>query len=461
MYKINPKIKWRWEGDKILLSTFIGMNRIAGEVVELYDRGNDPESVIEELHKRYPDVLYDKIRGDICAITDQLIKLNIVVSEKSEEYEDVPHDPFAMGHIGQYFGNKLTAPVGVACEITARCNARCLHCSIPSTTEATGELTTDQWKKIIDEMADIKVFGASFTGGEPLVRKDILDLVKYAHEKGLRVSVATNGYLLDELMIDSLVANGADFFMVSLDGATAETHDTFRGLPGLFERVTSALQLLVDKKISVGVIAIVTTMNLNEVGDLIDVVKDIGVTRLSLANIRLAGRAAENRYLEPTVEDFMKFLSDLYEKDQKIAGIDVKYPNLPAKLYMESIGMDSYRNVVEQGKIGVCGAGIIGCAISPAGDVKPCDMSGPVNLGNVLEMSLKEVWDTSKVFEHLRSIQVETQIPCRDCQLSHLCLPGCRAQPYQVGEGGDMLLADTTRRQCFDAFRDELVKEAG
>lgn len=460
MYRVNPKIKWRWEGDKILLSTFIGMNRIAGEVVELYNKGNDLESVVEAMHKRYPDVLYDKIRSDILAITDQLVTLNIVVSEESEAFEDVPHDPFAMGHIGQYFGNNLTAPVGVACEITARCNARCLHCSIPSITEDTDELTTDQWKNIIDEMADIKVFGASFTGGEPLVRKDILDLVKYAHDRGLRVSVATNGYLLDELMIDNLVANGVDFFMVSLDGATAETHDTFRGLPGLFERVKSALQLLVDKKLSVGVISIVTTMNVNEAVDIIDVVKDLGVTRLSLANIRLAGRAAENRYLEPTVQDFTKLLSDLYEKDQKITGIDVKYPNLPAKLYMESIGTDSYRKVVEQGKIGVCGAGIIGCAISPTGDVKPCDMSGPVSLGNVLKMSLKEVWDTSDVFAHLRTVQVESQTPCRDCQLSHMCLPGCKAQPYQIGEGGNMLLADTTRRQCFDAFRDELMKES-
>ncbi len=459
MYKINPSIRWRWEKDKVLLSTFIGMNRIAGEILELYEQFHDPALLVEPLHGKYEDVPKEKLVNDITAITQQLIRLHILVPEEFQEYEQVPTDPFSMGHIAEYFGNVLSAPAGVACEITARCNARCLHCSIPSTTEAAGELSESQWKRILDHMADIKVFGVSFTGGEPLVRADLLELVEHAHKRGLRVSVATNGFLLNEDVVDRLVERGVDFFMISLDGATARTHDTFRGLPGLYERVIHALRIVNERKIPVGVVTVLTKMNLEEVPSLIDVVKDTGVTRISIANMRIAGRAAENLYLEPEIKDLISFLSNLYKKDKETSGIDIKYPNLPAKIYVESIGMDAYRNVIEQGKIGVCGAGIIGCAISPSGNVKPCDMSGPVDLGNVVETPLKDIWRDSEVFHHLRTLKVEAQIPCRDCVMNDVCLPGCKAQPYQLGEEGSMFLADRTRSQCFDAFRHELEKK--
>lgn len=462
MYKIHPKIKWRWEGEnKIMSNIFIGMNRISGEILELYKDTNDPKFVAKKLHAKYPDISYEKIHNDVLEITNKLIKWNILVPKESENYGTLPVDPFSMDRIAKYFGNRLIAPMGVACEITARCNARCLHCSIPSITEhGTDELPTECWKKIIDELADINVFGVSFTGGEPLIRKDLLDLVKYAYEKGLRITVATNCYLLDEEMIENLVTNGVDSFMVSLDGAKAETHDTFRGLPGSFEKVTSVLSSLVSEGINVGVVSVISKMNLNEVGDIIVLVKEIGVKRISLAHIRLAGRAAANRHLQPTTEDYIKLLSDLYEKDQEVTGIGIKYPNLPAKVFIESIGIGPYKKIIKQGKIGMCGAGIIGCCISPTGNVKPCDMSGPVNLGNVLETPLREIWGKSNVFEHLRTIEVKKQIPCKDCQLNVICLPGCKAQPYQIGDGGNVLLADMTRGQCFNAFRNELIKES-
>lgn len=458
MYKINPSIRWRWEKDKVLLSTFIGMNRIAGEILALYEQVSDPELLVECMLEKYPDVPKENLRNDINKITNQLVTLNVLVPEECGKYPQVLTDPFSMGHMAEYFGNELSAPAGVACEITARCNARCLHCSIPSTTEDENELSTLQWKTILDHLADINVFGVSFTGGEPLVRTDLLDLVEHAHEKGLRVSVATNAFLLNEDMIEKLRAHGVDFFMISLDGATARTHDTFRGLPGLYDKVVHALSVLAEQEIPVGVVTIVTKMNITEIPLIVEVVKDTGVDRISIANMRLAGRAAENMYLEPTVKDLMNFLSILYKKDQETTGIDIKYPNLPAKVYVESIGMDSYRRIVEQGKIGVCGAGIIGCAISPHGDVKPCDMSGPVTLGNVVETPLKDIWKNSAVFCHMRTITVKEQIPCKECTLNEVCLPGCKGQPYQIGEE-NKFRADRTRDQCFNAFRHDLVKK--
>jgi MoaA/NifB/PqqE/SkfB family radical SAM enzyme len=138
----------------------------------------------------------------------------------------------------QYVEGGLSAPVNVTWEVTYACNLSCVHCLSDSGGKRSSELTTEQARKVIDAMSENKVFQFSIGGGEPFVREDFLDLMDYAHEKGIVTCISTNG-----TMIDDEIAHRLDhklvYMQVSLDGATPESNDTIRGR-GSFRRALKA-----------------------------------------------------------------------------------------------------------------------------------------------------------------------------------------------------------------------------
>jgi MoaA/NifB/PqqE/SkfB family radical SAM enzyme len=162
----------------------------------------------------------------------------------------------------QYVERGLSAPVNVTWEVTYACNLSCVHCLSDSGGKRSSELTTEQARKVIDAMSDNKVFQFSIGGGEPFVREDFLDLMDYAHEKGIVTCISTNG-----TMIDDEIAHRLDhklvYIQVSLDGATPESNDTIRGR-GSFRRALKGLECLKNRDIEVSINTVLTRLSFPE-----------------------------------------------------------------------------------------------------------------------------------------------------------------------------------------------------
>ena len=161
---------------------------------------------------------------------------------------------------------KTEPPLHVAWEITRRCNASCVHCSSGSGPDIQdpGEFSTGDALQIIEQLADAGVGVLAFSGGEPLLRSDLITLIQHAVQRGLTTNVCTNGALVDEGMARRLKEAGLHSITVSLDGACAETHDHLRHYPGLFDLAVTAIRTLVKHNLRVSVSFTPTLANYQE-----------------------------------------------------------------------------------------------------------------------------------------------------------------------------------------------------
>lgn len=450
--RINPHVRWRWEGDKLLLNNLMILNRSGGEILELLESMKTIETAAETLHSLY-DILYEKALKDVLQFCEILKEWNIVIPDTSTDY-GLKVCPEYMKMIGENFQNVLSAPVEVSCEVTSRCNAKCMHCSVSETRSYT-ELATEAWQKIIGSLSELKVFSILLTGGEPLLRRDLEEVVRMCASQKMITGISTNGYLLSEERIDSLVSAGAVGFAISLDGIDARTHDTFRGLEGLYDRVIAAIEMLVEKKVELGVLVCITKMNLNQITDIIQLLDNMGVSQVSLLRLKMTGRAKETPWLNPDVTDYITLLKKIHLLQKELETMTILYPDVPMKFFEKSVGADFYETLKKEGKIELCGAGIISCAISSNGNIKPCDISGDVSLGNIAEHSLKEVWDSSSILKGLRTLNKKDYTPCGQCTLNQTCLTGCKALPSQVD--GVLTSADPVCVECFSTFKEEVA----
>lgn len=451
--RVNPKIKWRWEGDKVLLNTLAIMNRTAGEVLELLEETDDILEIAHQLSEKYA-VPLEKLKVDVETLVTQFQKFGIVVSEERDVF--VPIHSTCSENIASVFDNVLSAPVGVACMVTYNCNQRCLHCYTKSPVKIPHALHLHEWKRLLDELSQLNVFYVIFAGGEPLMHPDIVELVQYADKKNIPPAIATNAYLLKEDLIDDFAAAGIRGFLISLDGATAKTHDTFRQSKGSFDKTIAALKILLQKKIDTVVLTTITKANHHEITDIMELADTLGLRRLSLVKLRKSGRAVSHYDLQLSPFEYIALLKTVHQKEKELEKTSVLYPDLPAAFFEKSIGLDAYEELKGLGKIELCGAGIVGCVISPSGDVRPCDASGHMSVGTIKESSLQSIWRTAPLFKELREMKKEEISPCNICHLRDTCLMGCRALPSQVGEGADVYAADPLCAECFTTFMEGL-----
>jgi radical SAM protein with 4Fe4S-binding SPASM domain len=354
-----------------------------------------------------------------------------------------------------YLKEVKNGPAIVSCLITTACNATCPHCSANAIRNLkVQELNTQEWKLVINKLYDAGVHALIFTGGEPLLRSDLENLVKYANEMDLKIAIITNAFELTPQRIDSLYSSGVWRFLLSLDGSFASFHDEFRGLKGCYERVMNAIQIMVDHKIPIGIITALTRLNLLQIPSMIKQIVTLGVSHIRLKNLCKVGRASKNAFLEPTLTEYIELIRKIYDEDKKFPNLYIRYPDLPAVLFEKSIGLGAYEKLVKQGKIGICGAGVIGCAINSRGDVTLCDMSD-ISFGNLKEKSLMDVWNSLELTE-IRNLQLRNLEPCNNCRLRTICLSGCKALPSQFNLRKKIFRNDPLCFECFQTFRNDL-----
>lgn len=450
--RVNPRLRWRWEGDRLLTNTLVSLNESAGRIFEYAVQLESVEEVVEAMHREYPDADRELLSKDVAKLLENMRLWKFLVNEGAPV---LPLNPKYITHIKEHFNNRLSSPLGVSCEITRRCNASCVDCFSKDSSPDPVEMGTDAWKALIKESKDANIFNFSFLGGEPLLRDDIGELVQNTSENHLLPSIHTNGYDLTAATVKQLASRGLWAVRLTLDGCTPETQDTFRGLEGLYDRVIDAIDLLQQHGVVVQVGSTLAQETYREIPTVMRMVADMGVSTIVLNRIYSVGPGIYNKDLALRPEQYLEILPEIFKVASNL-NIGIQYPDIPAIYFEKTIGLDVYQKLQKRGQIEICSAGVFACNVGPRGDVTPCDVSVGVSLGNVQEQPLLEIWKTSPIFEHLRSVTKALQEPCSSCRLHTVCTSGCNALPTQIGPEGNLYSADPLCYQCFDTFRDEL-----
>lgn len=325
-----------------------------------------------------------------------------------------------------------SAPLSVIFEITQQCNLKCKHCLIDAGAPSENELSFEEIKKIIDQLKEMKVFNINFGGGEPLLREDFFDILEYASKLNIGIVFSTNGFLVNDEVLEKLENIKTFAVQISIDGLE-KTHDEFRGVKGSFKRAICALKKFSDK----GYYTIMSTMmiknNINELESLIDLSLSMGVSSFKLSTFMPAGRGSKNiNELLLTSSDLESLAVRMLKQKKKCIermDMDIKgtFPwlieNKPKK------PLEGFKE--RYTRIG-CSAGRSSLVISPTGDVYPCPFLRNFSAGNLRGDKLKDIWENSEVLDMFRNLcSDKLKGKCRTCKyLPYYCQGGCRAAAF-------------------------------
>jgi radical SAM protein with 4Fe4S-binding SPASM domain len=332
-------------------------------------------------------------------------------------------------------------PFAGSLEVTHRCNLRCAHCyQFPP---RPGEMSLEQIVRLIGRLQEAGCLFLNITGGEPLVRADILEILGEASERHFALNLQTNAMLLDRRMADELARLAGLRVDLSLYAATEEEHDSFTGTPGSFRACLQALELLRERNIPTMTKTIVTVLNLDRLEEIKTLAEERGAVaffspmvfprndrdpaplRFRLSDAQLA-----------TFQDFqLRHLEEAYG-DIRLAE-DWEAASRPPGC--ADIGLE-----VQGRSVRGCGAAKTTFAINPYGDVYPC-VAWPFVVGNVLEDDFAVIWKESLQLEELRRKEFNLDEECTSCRLLENC-PLCRALSY-VEEGDAQALSRERCRQ--------------
>ena len=339
--------------------------------------------------------------------------------------QDVPEDTLTVldGTEGAAYGD-FGIPAAVLAEMTHRCPLQCPYCSNPVELErANAELSTDEWKRVMSELADLGVLQFHFSGGEPLARKDIVELVRHAREVGLYTNLITSAVMLDEKKVAELVDAGLDHVQISFQGAEAESANRIAGYKNAHEKKREAARMVRESGLPLTVNAVMHRQNLNQLPEIIEMSVELGAARLEVANVQYYGWALKNRSaLMPTVEQ-LDATTELVEEARE---------RLKGTLVIDYVIPDYY---AERPKRCMGGWGRQFFNISPAGKVLPCHAAETITglefdsvRGN---KSIEWIWQNSDAFLKYRGTGWMPE-PCVSCEFREVDWGGCRCQAFAL-----------------------------
>jgi radical SAM protein with 4Fe4S-binding SPASM domain len=311
-------------------------------------------------------------------------------------------------------------PLVMSWNVTRECNMKCTHCYINATDEKlANELSTQEGKDLIDQICQVSKPLLILSGGEPLLRPDIYELINYGASRGLKMGLGSNGSLIDGTVAAKLKAAGIATVSISLDSNIPEQHDEFRGVVGAWEKAVNACKNLRKNNILVQINTTLTHENYNQIDDIMSLAEEIGVENFHLFFLVPTGRGTKLTDISP--QKYEDMISNTFAKG-KGHKLNVR-PSCAPQFMRIAKGMDLDMRQWIRG----CMAGFYYCRIYPNGDITPCPYL-PIKLGNIRETPFKEIWFNSSVFKAIRN-QESLKGKCGKCEYSTLC-GGCRARAY-------------------------------
>lgn len=342
----------------------------------------------------------------------------------------------------------------VAWETTRNCNLSCVHCRASATLGPyEGELDTAEGLRLLDQIAEVGKAIVILTGGEPLLRKDIFDLARYGTRLGLRMVMAPNGTLITEGIARRLAEVGIQRLSISLDGASAATHDEFRKVPGAFDGALRGIEYIRRAGIPFQINTTVTRVNLNQIPKIQQLAVALGAVAHHIFLLVPTGRGKYIVDQAITAEEYERTLDWFYDQRGQTP-LELKATCAPhyyrilrqrsatdgTPVSFQTHGLDA----VTRGCLG----GIGFCFVSHTGDVQPCGFLA-TPCGNVRQASFAHIWNHAEVFTALRDYD-RLKGKCGRCEFKRVC-GGCRARAFEAtGDylSEEPLCSHIPRRAC-------------
>lgn len=339
----------------------------------------------------------------------------------------------------------------VVWNVTQRCNLHCAHCySDSKNREYPGELTTQEGHALIADLAAFGVPTILFSGGEPLLRPDLLELAGAARDAGLRTVLSTNGTQIDDTTAADLAAVGVSYVGVSIDGIGAR-HDKMRGSRGAFEGAVAGIRAVQRAGLRAGVRFTVHGLNRDELGPVFELAEEIGAARLCVYHLAYAGRgdklARHDLTPEQTrevVEEIFDRVEDLGRRGSPLEVLTVDNPADNVALLLRMRLRDPARAAEVEQMLRWNGgnqSGVAVACVDPRGDVHPDQFSWHVRAGNVRERPFSQLWTSANpVLAPYRRSPRDLTGRCASCRYLDLCNGGLRVRAESAT--GDVRAAD-------------------
>lgn len=368
-------------------------------------------------------------------------KLYCGTVEPSDALRYGRHSGELPSHLLQFSRDKK--PV-VVWNTTRRCNLKCVHCyahakDIPFA----NELTTEEGKTLIDDLAGFGVPVLLLSGGEPMVRKDLPELAGYAVEKGMRAVISTNGTLITPEKAKVLKDIGLSYVGVSIDGME-EIHDRFRGVPGAFQAAMNGIRNCQEVGIKVGLRFTINRFNVGEIPAIFDLLEEREIPRICFYHLVYTGRGSElvnddlnHDETRGAVDLIMDRTRDLHDrgKPKEVLTVDNHADGPYLYLRMASEDAERAEQVMELLKMNEgnnTGRGI-GC-VSWDGEVHPDQFWRHHSFGNVRNRPFSEIWtDLSEpLMAMLKEKKEHVKGRCAECQWLNICAGNFRVRAEAV-----------------------------
>lgn len=323
---------------------------------------------------------------------------------------------------------------------TSKCNLKCIHCYANVT--SSDELRTDEANAFLDDLAGMKIPMLLFSGGEPLLRKDLYELASYISSKGIMCSLSTNGTLIDEDVAQKIKESGISYAGVSIDGK-AETNDNFRGVNGAFDKAFQGLLNSKNAGLMTGIRFTVTKYNLDDVPYIIDLLAENDIPRFCLYHLVPSGRVDLKDDI--SLKERRKLIDWLYDKavqlyddgyrteiltvDNPVDGIYtyLKLKETDEKMAEQALELLKYR--------GGDSSGFRLSNVDMFGDVHPNQFWWDYTIGNVKEKNFSDIWlnPTDDLVRKLRDKAQYLRGRCGKCKFKEIC-GGFRLRAMRYGD---------------------------
>ena len=318
-------------------------------------------------------------------------------------------------------------PLALIAEVTHRCPLHCVYCSNPLQLAGTeSELSTEQWTSIFQQSGELGMLHAHFTGGEPLARQDLTELIAAARAAGLYTNLITSGIGLGEQRLAVLVAAGLDHIQVSFQDSREDSANWIAGTKAHAHKIELS-RVIRRHKVAFTVNLVVHRQNLDHLEEMIAFIEQLNPDRVEIAHTQYYGWALANRAaLMPTRAQIEAAVQIVAGAEKRLAG----------RVRIDSVVPDYY---AEYPKACMGGWGRRLMLINPAGKVLPCHAAEVIpgmTFENVREKTLEWIWRESASFRRFRGEEWMPE-PCRSCDRRAEDFGGCRCQAF-------LLAADAT-----------------
>jgi radical SAM protein with 4Fe4S-binding SPASM domain len=312
------------------------------------------------------------------------------------------------------FSYQYTAPLRMDLALTFKCPNNCIHCYAGGPHE-TPELSTSQWKQVIDRLVEIGVFIVTFTGGEPTLREDLPELLQYAQNNGMVTGLITNGRRLkDKKYVQTLEKAGLDFVQVTLESHKPKIHDLMTASEGSWKETVVGIKNAVQSQIYVTTNTTLSRHNAPDFLRTIDYIKELGVAAFGCNSLIYSGKANQvSQEFALPIEELKPLLTKIHEEAQQLNLKFLWYtPTQYCRLDPVQLGLG----------VKSCTAAMVNMCVGPNGDVYPCQ-SYFESLGNILEVKWEQIWNHPLAVKIRNREYVEPK--CKDCPELQVCGGGC------------------------------------